>query len=50
MVFGLALSSATFVLVVVVAQVSKLFFSDLQLRFMVYNWALALGVRFRVCV
>ena len=46
MVFGSALSLATFVLVLVVAQVSKLFFSDLQFRIMVYVWAL--GVRFRV--
>jgi len=35
MVFGLALSLMTFVLVVVVVQVSKLFSSDLQFRFAV---------------
>jgi len=47
-VFGLALSLATFILVIVVAQVSKLFSSDLQFRFMVYVWALPSWVRFMV--
>jgi len=43
MLFGSALSFTTFVLVVVVAQVSTLFISSVLL----YIWALGLVVRFR---
>jgi len=46
MVFGSPLRLATFILVVMIAQVSKLSTSDLQFRFSVYIWAVALRVRF----
>jgi len=48
MVFGSALTLVTFILAVVVAQVSKRFLFRFTVRFMVYIWTLALGVRFRI--